>query len=231
MMSNNQWPPAAGDPHAHQPIHTTGTPLAEAETAVLLLHGRGGTADGILSLAAEVERPHLAYLAPQAAGQTWYPYGFLAPVRRNEPYLSSALSLLNRVLAEVEAAGIPARRIVLLGFSQGACLASEYVARHPQRYGGLAALSGGLIGQSGEGTGSDQAENVFRYEGSLAGTPIFLGCSDTDPHIPRERVEKSARVFQDLGAEVAVRLYPGMPHTVNQDEISQVRQLLDRAAQ
>lgn len=230
-MSKNQVSRAAGDPHANQPVLTAGTPLAEAEAAVLLLHGRGGTAEGILSLATELERPHLAYLAPQAAGHTWYPYSFLAPVHRNEPYLSSALTLLNEILAEVEVAGIQTSRTVLLGFSQGACLASEYVARHPRRYGGLAALSGGLIGQPGETAGSAEPENIFLYEGSLAGTPIFLGCSDTDPHIPQERVEMSGRVFQDLGAEVAVRLYPGMPHTVNRDEIAQVRQLLDALKQ
>lgn len=207
---------------------TVGKQLADATGAMILLHGRGASAESILTLASELARPQFAYLAPQAAGHTWYPYSFLAPVEQNEPHLSSALALVERVLARIEAAGIPSQRTVLLGFSQGACLASEFAARYPRRYGGVAALSGGLIGRAGDARGSSgQLENVFRYDGSLDGTPIFLGCSDRDPHIPQERVEKSATLFRSLDADVTLRFYPGMPHTVNQDEVEQVRQLLD----
>ena len=221
--------PPNPSPHQQQPVREGGAPLAEATGAVILIHGRGATAQSILTLVPELDRPGFAYLAPQAARNTWYPYSFLAPVGQNEPHLSSALALVGRVLDEIADAGIPAERTLLLGFSQGACLASEYVARHPRRYGGLAALSGGLIGRAGDsGEGSP---NTFTYGGALDGTPVFLGCSDVDPHIPKERVEKTATVLGDLGADVTLRLYPGMPHTVNQDELDHVRGLLDRLPQ
>lgn len=224
--------PTSPSPHQNQPVYTSGAPLAEATGAVILIHGRGATAESILTLAPELDRPEFAYLAPQAAGSTWYPYSFLAPVEQNEPHLSSALALVEAMLDEIGAAGIPAERTLLLGFSQGACLASEFVARHPRRYGGLAALSGGLIGRAGNPEEPDgESPNHFKYGGSLAGTPVFLGCSDVDPHIPRERVEKTARILRDLDAEVTMQLYPGMPHTVNQDEIDHVRALLDAIAQ
>jgi len=224
--------PTPQSSHQNQPVYTAGTSLAEATGTVILIHGRGATAESILTLAPELDRPEFAYLAPQAARSTWYPYSFLAPVEQNEPHLSSALALVETVLDEIGAAGIPAERTLLLGFSQGACLASEFVVRHPRRYGGLAALSGGLIGRAGDGeaAGGD-SPNHFEYGGSLAGTPVFLGCSDVDPHIPRERVEKTARILRDLDAKVTMQLYPGMPHTVNQDEIDHVRALLDAIAQ
>lgn len=204
-------------PHAGQPVLATGRPLAEAPAAVLMVHGRGASADSILELAGEFERPELAYVAPQAAGSTWYPYSFLAPTERNEPGLSSALGLLEGILAKLESEGIPPERTVLLGFSQGACLSVEFAARHARRYAGVVAFSGGLIGPPG---------TPREYPGSFDGTPVFLGCSDVDPHIPKERVDESAEVLRRMGAQVTERIYPGMPHTVNQDEVDWVRDLL-----
>lgn len=203
--------------HQGQPAVAAGRPLREADTAVVMVHGRGASAESILTLADELGRPELSYVAPQAAGSTWYPYSFMAPIERNEPYLSSALDVLEGLLAQLEAEGIPAERTVLLGFSQGACLTLEFAARHAKRYAGLVALSGGLIGPPG--TPRD-------YPGSFDGTPVFLGCSDRDPHIPEERVHESAEVFRRMGAQVTERIYPGMGHTVNEDELSWVRDLL-----
>ncbi|HBL26544.1 MAG TPA: phospholipase [Acidobacteria bacterium] len=182
-----------------------------------MLHGRGATAESILTLAEELGRPDLAYLAPQAPRFTWYPYSFLAPLDQNEPHLSAALQTVDDLLAEIAAAGIPPERTVLLGFSQGACLSLEYAARHAQILGGVVALSGGLIGPPG--TPRDCA-------GSFAGTPVFLGCSDRDPHIPEPRVHESAEVFRRMGARVTERIYPGLGHTVNEDELAWVRDLL-----
>lgn len=208
---------AGRGPHADGPVRTAGQPLERASAAMILLHGRGATAGGILSLAAELAHPGFAFLAPQASGNTWYPYSFLAPIEQNEPYLSAALDTVAALLERLAGAGLPAGRTILLGFSQGACLALEFAARHARRYGGLAGLSGGLIGP--EGTPRD-------YPGSLAGTPVFLGCSDVDPHIPRERVLESARVLERLGGRVTHRLYPGMGHGVNQDELDEVRSMM-----
>ena len=204
-------------PHQGQPIMTAGEPLNRARAAMVMVHGRGASAENILDLAVELHQPGFAYLAPQAAGDTWYPYSFLAPLARNEPGLSSGLSAIANVLAQVAQAGIPLERTMLLGFSQGACLALEFVARNARRYGGVAGLSGGLIGP--DGTPRD-------YPGSLAGTPVFLGCSDVDFHVPKERVQLSAQVLQRLGGQVTMRLYPGMGHTVNQDEIDFVRGMM-----
>lgn len=197
-------------PHDHAPVRRAGRPLAEAQAALILVHGRGATAESILSLADYLPHPSMAYLAPQAAGNTWYPYSFLMPMEQNEPHLSSALARLASLLGDVERAGIPAERVVLAGFSQGACLASEFVARHAQRYGGLLVFSGGLIGPPG---------TPRAYEGTLAGTPVFLGCSDVDPHIPLARVNETAEVLARLGAAVDKRIYPRFGHTINQDEI------------
>jgi predicted esterase len=182
-----------------------------------MIHGRGASAESILTLAPALQAEGVAYLAPQAGGGTWYPYGFMSPMQQNEPGISSGMRAIARAVARAEAAGVPSERTVLLGFSQGACLASEYVARNAQRYGGLAVLSGGLIGP--EGTSRD-------YAGSLDGTPVFLGCSDIDGHIPAPRVRESAEVLRRLGGDVDVRLYPGMGHLVNDDEISAVRTIL-----
>ena len=204
-------------PHQGRPVLAAGVPLDRAQAAMILIHGRGATAESILDLAAEVDRPGFAYLAPQAAGNTWYPNSFLAPIPSNEPGLSSGLAVIDGLLAHLAAAGLPPERTILLGFSQGACLTVEYVARHARRYGGVAGLSGGLIGP--DGTPRD-------YAGSLAGTPIFLGCSDVDFHIPTERVEESAAVLRRLGGDVTMRLYPNMGHTVNADELAAVRALM-----
>ena len=204
-------------PHQGQPILTAGEPLGRAQAAMVMVHGRGATAENILELAVELNQPGFAYLAPQAAGDTWYPYSFLAPLARNEPGLSSGLAAIANVLAQVAQVEIPLERTMLVGFSQGACLVLEFVARNARRYGGVAGLSGGLIGP--DGTPRD-------YPGSLAGTPVFLGCSDVDFHVPKERVQLSAQVLQRLGGQVTMRLYPGMGHTVNQDEIDFVRGMM-----
>ncbi|MFW6062851.1 MAG: alpha/beta hydrolase [Chloroflexota bacterium] len=204
--------------HERQPVRTTGAALDNARAAMILVHGRGATADSILTLTQELDRPHFAYLAPQAAYNTWYPQSFLAPLEQNEPHLSSALATLDNLVQRVVDGGIPRRRLILLGFSQGACLASEYVARNAGRYGGLAALSGGLIGAPG--TPRD-------YDGSLQGTPVFLGCSDVDPHIPKKRVDETEQVLSRLQGKVTKRIYRGMGHTVNHDEIEFVQSMMD----
>jgi phospholipase/carboxylesterase len=197
-------------PHQGQPVLAAGEKLEHAKAALIMLHGRGASAEDILSLANEVNQPGFCYLAPQAAGYTWYPKSFLGPIEENEPGLSSGLAVIASLLEQLAEAGIGAERTILVGFSQGACLALEFAARHAQRYGGVAGLSGGLIGP--DSTPRD-------YPGSLAGTPLFLGCSDRDFHIPRQRVEFSAEVLKKLGGKVTARLYPNMGHTVNQDEL------------
>jgi phospholipase/carboxylesterase len=207
------------DPHRGQPVLTTGLPLEEAQAAMIMVHGRGATAEDILSLAPDLNQPRFAYLAPQAANSTWYPYPFMSPLAANEPYLSSALATIEGLLKYVNDAGIPTEKVILLGFSQGACLASEFMARHARRYGGLAALSGGLIGPN---------DAPRDYPGSLEGTPAFFGCSDVDFHIPKERVLESAEVLRKLGGEVTDRLYPNMGHTINQDEISFVQAMMKK---
>jgi predicted esterase len=204
-------------PHQSQKLAWAGRPLKEAAAAMVMVHGRGATAESILELRHEFEAPDLAYVAPQAAGYTWYPYSFLAPMEQNEPGLSSGLARIGEVLASLEAAGIPPERTFLLGFSQGACLTLEFAARNAKRYGGVFGLSGGLIGPPG--TPRD-------YPGSFAGTPVFLGCSDRDPHIPRERVDETAEVLRRMGAEVTERIYPAMGHTVNLDEVEFVQSLI-----
>lgn len=208
---------APDDPHGDASVATTGEPPAAADGAVVALHGRGATADGMLDLATQLDVGGLAVLAPQAAQRTWYPQSFLGPIESNEPWLSSALELVGRVLTDLDAEGVPAERTLVLGFSQGACLASEYVARNARRYGGLAALSGGLIGPEG---------TPRQYEGSLDGTPAFLGCGDRDPHIPVERVEETRDVLAALDGEVSSRIYEGMGHGVVEDELARVRDLV-----
>ncbi len=211
MMTSNK------DPHRDQPVLSAGEPLEQAQAALILVHGRGATAESILTLAAEVGRPGFAYLAPQAAGNSWYPNSFLAPLEANEPYLSSALGRLAGLMARLTEAGISPERSMLLGFSQGACLSLEYVARNARRYGGVVGLSGGLIGPDG---------TPRNYSGSLAGTPIFLGCSDVDPHIPKARVHHSTEVLGNLGGDVTERLYPGLGHTVNEDELDFAQEMM-----
>jgi predicted esterase len=204
-------------PHAGQPVRRSGAPNGRARAVMILLHGRGATAESILTLADALPFDGMAYLAPQAAGYTWYPNRFLAPIRTNEPWLTSALAAVDDLVSRAGDEGVPPDRVVLAGFSQGACLALEYAVRHPRRYGGVAGLSGGLIGPPG---------TRWNETGSFEGTPVFLGCSDTDFHIPAERVLESADVLKRLGAAVRAVLYPGMDHTVSPEEIAEVRALL-----
>jgi predicted esterase len=203
--------------HQGQPVRTAGAKLETATAAMVMIHGRGATAESILTLVPAIETPGFVYLAPQAAGNTWYPNSFLSPIPSNEPGISSGLAAIDDLMEEIEAAEIPLERTMLLGFSQGACLSLEYAARHAWRYGGIAGLSGGLIGPD------DTPRN---YPGSFDGTPVFLGCSDVDSHVPAERVRETARVFEKMGAVVTMRLYPGMGHTVNDDEVAHVKAMM-----
>lgn len=205
--------------HQGQPVLAAGDELEAATAAMIMVHGRGASAESILQLAAVLDQPGFAYLAPQAARSTWYPNSFLQPIESNEPWLTSALHVIDGVLGMVRDAGIVPERTMLLGFSQGACLSLEYVARNARRYGGVAGLSGGLIGP--DGTSRD-------YPGSLDGTPVFLGCSDVDFHIPVERVHHTTEVLRKLGADVTERIYPGMGHEINHDEIRVVQQMMAR---
>ncbi len=200
-------------------IATSGAPLIRAKAAMILLHGRGATAEGMLDLAEVFAQPDMAYLAPQAPGRTWYPHSFLAPIEQNEPHLSRSLAQVDALVGELGHNDFAPEKVVLLGFSQGGCLALEYAARNAQRYGAVIGLSAGLIGP--EGTPRD-------YRGSLAGTRVVLGCSDIDAHIPLARVKESTRVLSALGGDVVERIYPGMGHTINDDEIAQVRAALVR---
>jgi len=207
------------DPHGHQPVRHHGQPLDSAEAAVILVHGRGASADDILGLADTFDLSELAYLAPEAAEHTWYPYSFLSPTEQNQPWLDSALGLIGKVVERATAARIPLHKIALVGFSQGACLVTEFIARNAARYGGLVAFTGGLIGPPG---------TKFSYSGNLSGTPCFLGAGDPDPHVPWKRVEESASVLSALGAAVTLRRYPGLPHTINEDEIHEAQNILTR---
>jgi len=204
-------------PHQGLPVLTYGEPLEQAKAAMIMMHGRGAGAEDMLGLAAELNQPAFTYLAPQAAGYSWYPNSFLAPLASNEPALSSALAVIASILAQLAEAGIGPERTILSGFSQGACLSLEFTARNAQHYGGVAGLSGGLIGSDG---------TPRNYAGSLDGTPIFLGCSDRDFHVPKQRVEDSAEVLQRMGGNVTARLYPNMGHTVNLDEIQFVQSMM-----
>lgn len=204
-------------PHGGQPVLTAGEPLDRAGAAMIMLHGRGATAHDILSLAWEFKQPGFAYLAPQAAGYMWYPNRFIAPIASNEPWLSSGLAVIGDLLALAGGAGIPPERVILLGFSQGACLALEFAARHARRYGGVVGYSGGLIGPE---------DTPRHYEGSFEGTPVFLGCSDVDFHIPKASVLESADVFRRMGGTVTAKLYPNMEHTIIADEIAQVSAIM-----
>ncbi|WP_128905959.1 alpha/beta hydrolase [Halorubrum amylolyticum] len=223
-------PHAGDDPHADEPLVTAGTAIEAADAAVVLVHGRGATARSIVEFGEEVAGDReVALLAPQAAANTWYPNSFLAPVADNEPGRSSGLRAVGRAVGTATDAGIPAERVVVVGFSQGACLASEFVARNPARYGGLAVLSGGLIGESIDLDGyvSDAAAAIDGDAAdALAGTPAFLGCSDVDPHIPEERVHETAEVLEALGGDVETRIYEGMGHGINEEETASVSEMV-----
>jgi phospholipase/carboxylesterase len=205
------------DPHRDQPVLTLGAKLTQATAAVILLHGRGALAEDILGLATEMYDERFAYFAPQAAGHSWYPNSFLAPLEKNEPWLSSALAKVGAIVQEAVAAGVSRDRIFLCGFSQGACLSSEFVARNPTRYGGLIAFTGGLIGPP---------DADLHHEGDLGGMPALFSSGDPDPHVPWSRVLESAEQFTAMGAEVKTQRYPGRPHTVLPQEIKSARDLI-----
>jgi predicted esterase len=205
------------DPHAAQPVLTAGPGPQDAKATLILLHGRGDSAESMLSLYEELAVDGVTALAPQAAGHTWYPQSFLAPLAANQPHLDSALAKIDSIVNDLLSRGVASEHIAFLGFSQGACLASEFVARNPRRYGAVMALTGGLIGSPG---------TARNYSGSLAGTPVFLGTSDPDPHVPFTRVRETEAVLTRMGAKVELRRYPGMPHTINEDELTACRELL-----
>jgi predicted esterase len=198
-------------------LRHAGKSPATARLVVVMVHGRGASSDDILGLTADLALPDVAFVAPDAPGRTWYPYSFLAPFERNEPSLSKSLATLDEIVVGLGREGVGPANIAFIGFSQGACLSLEYVARHALRYHAVIGFSGGLIGPPG---------TPREYAGSLDGTPVFLGCSDVDPHIPLERVEESAEVLRHLGAAVDARIYPGMGHTINRDELDAARALL-----
>lgn len=205
-------------PHAGQPLATAGAPLGKSPVAMILVHGRNALPANILSFVPAFGRPDITYLAPGAAGGTWYPLSFMADQEKNEPGISSGVWVLEQLVLHVVRAGVRKDRIVLLGFSQGACLTSQFAASHADRYGGVVLYSGGLIGPPG---------TTWNYPGSFGGTPVFLGCSDVDAHVPKTRVDESAAVFQRMGATVTEQIYPGMGHLVNEEEIAFTRTLLD----
>jgi predicted esterase len=211
---------AATGPHAKEPPIHGGAPVEKALAAMIMIHGRGGVPEGILDLVGAINRPNVAYIAPAAYGGTWYPFPFISPRERNEPGLSSGLSVIESLVTGLLDRGFAENKIALLGFSQGACLASEFAIRHPRHYGGVLVLSGGLIGPPGM-TWDDVTTTA------LTGTPVFLGCSDIDSHIPKERVFETEKVFKRLGARVRRTLYPGMGHVINEDEIAEVERVVD----
>lgn len=208
--------------HHGQPLFQSGAELDHARAAMVMLHGRGANAQSILWLADELQQPDFVYVAPQAAGSSWYPYSFLQPIQSNEPYLTSALETVGDVVGRLNAAGFPDEHIILLGFSQGACLATEYAARNARRYGGVVGLSGGLIGPEGM---------PRNYQGTLDGTPVFLGCDEVDAHIPKHRVQHTAEVMRLLDGQVTSKLYRNMGHTISDDEITHVRDMMSELLQ
>ena len=217
MESSKYSPATPSDPHADQPCLAAGPAPEDAAATLVLVHGRGGTAHDILSLYPEFDLDRLAALAPQAAGYTWYPHSFLAPLDSNQPHLDSALARLSTLVNDQLRRGVPSQRIALLGFSQGACLTSEFVARNPRRYGSVMILTGGLIGPPNTPRNSP---------GSLEATPVLLACGDPDPHIPFARVLETQAVFSRMGAAVDLRRYPGRPHTISPDELDACRTML-----
>ena len=204
--------------HEGQPVVEAGAPLGQGPAVVIMVHGRGAAPANILDLAAAFERPNLTYLAPAAAGRTWYPNSFMADIPSNEPGISSGIEVLKSLVTRAESAGVPRSRIVLAGFSQGACLTSEFAVRNPSRYGGVLVFTGGVIGPPG---------TVWNDVGDFSATPVFIGCSDRDAHIPESRARETADVFTRLGANVTLRIYPGMGHIVNDDEIAFAQGMLD----
>lgn len=204
-------------PHAGQPVLRAGVALSQARAVLIMIHGRGAGPKNILDLVPAIGQPNVAYLAPAAAGSTWYPQSFMAPIEQNEPGITSGITVIHGLIDAVIAAGIPTERIMLLGFSQGACLTCTAAQRRPDRYGGVVVLSGGLIGPPG---------TAWSEAGDFRSTPVFFGCSDQDAHVPAARVQESAAVFERMGARVTTRIYPGMGHLVNDDETRFARELL-----
>jgi predicted esterase len=220
-------------PHSGQPVVEAGVALGRAPAVVIMVHGRNAGPANILDLATRFGRPDLTFLAPAAAGGTWYPFGFMADIASNEPSLSSGLAVLNALVTRVEHAGIPKARIVMAGFSQGACLTSEFAIRHASRLGGVLIFTGGAIGPAGTtwDPPPPDARSARGFGGqALDGTPVFIGCSDRDAHVPESRARETADVFRRLGADVTLRIYPGMGHVVNDDEIAFARSVLDTVA-
>jgi phospholipase/carboxylesterase len=207
---------ADNDPHGNEEIIYRGEKIEVAKAAMILIHGRGADAESILMLTNELNADGFLFAAPQASGNSWYPYSFLSPVEMNEPGISSGLKKIKDLISFLNQNGIEKERIILLGFSQGACLTLEFAARNPAKYGGIIALSGGLIGDK-------LNEN---YSGSFEKTKVFLGCSNIDPHIPEERVHKSAEIFLRLDADVLKKIYPNMGHTVNRDELKHINEII-----
>ena len=208
-------------PHAGQPVLTRGRSLGEGAAVMIMVHGRNASPESILGLADALDHPAFTYLAPAAQGGTWYPLSFMSEIEKNEPGISSGISVIHDLIEGLLKLGIPTQRIMLLGFSQGACLAATAALRRPARYGGVICYSGGLIGPPGI---------HWDTNGSFDGTPVFLGCSDVDSHIPKARVDESKVAFETMGASVTERIYPGMGHLVNQDEIGFARDLMGRVA-
>lgn len=202
----------------HSIEHTiyAGAPLKEADKVLIMLHGRGAYAEDIVSLAEHLHVSNTHIIAPQAKGSTWYPYSFMWPVQQNEPWLSSAIELLNEILKNVLQSGKKSQQVYVLGFSQGACLTLEFAARNAMQFGGIISFTGGLIGEK---------LNESQYKGNFNGTKIFIGNSDHDPHVPLTRSESSKKILENLGANVMMKVYPDMPHTINQDELKTVNEL------
>jgi len=198
-------------------IMTTGKSLSQADKVLIMVHGRGGSAEDILSLAAELKVAHFALLAPQGQGNSWYPESFLSPRQKNEPFLSSSLNMLKEMVMELEAQGFSSAQIYLLGFSQGACLVLEVAASDAKRYGGIVAFTGGVIGES---------LDHRNYHGDFEGTPVFIGSSNSDFHVPVERVKETTVLLEEMGANVTEVIYENMGHTISQSEIAQVNKLI-----
>lgn len=198
-------------------ILRAGKKVEEAKKALIMIHGRGANAHDILSLANYLAVDDFALLAPEATNNTWYPYSFTAPVSQNEPWLSSSLEVIEALVKDINAEGIASKNIYFLGFSQGACLTLEFVARNATRYGGVVAFTGGLIGEI------IHPEN---YTGDFNNTPIFIGSSNPDPHVPVQRVHESTKILKSMNAAVTQKLYNGMGHTISQDEIDLANKLV-----
>lgn len=201
----------------HKNIITAGKSITAAEKALVMIHGRGGTAEDILTLSSHLNVDDFALIAPVATNNSWYPYSFMAPTQQNEPWLSSALNVLEEVVQDIVAAGIAKENIYFLGFSQGACLTLDFLARHAGKFGGAVAFTGGLIGE--------HLEKV-NYPGNFFQTPFFISTGNPDAHVPLERVNESVAVFEQMDADVNLKVYGGRPHTISEDEIKRANEFI-----